>query len=329
MALHAEPLSTTEMDDAGFEHDLLHAALAKVLNGWFQNEIMGWEPLVPDNTDLVTANQWFDTVGTPTTEATVVLVAGEAGLDEKFERVLKCVTDAANEGFKQTYTYADQPRLKLGKIVSALVWVATTAGGSGITAKLVNSDATETAGTVVETDGDFSLIAIQNHTLAGTSCALQVTKDASGTFYAYPVSLHLGKVPMALPPRGTRWVDKSDPVVVKDLSGLGDEATWTDIDVTADASPLAVRARLLTNIMDVTAGDGFDLAFRRNGSTAAVGNTTVVNTHPTVTGTVRIANEHTMLLDDAQIFEYHLDRWAGAGTLSEGFVLLRAYEVWE
>jgi len=300
-----------------------------------QNEFKAWPPLIQIGAgfDLVTQAQWFADVATPTTKATAVPVSGEAGLDAKFTEVIKCVTDAVNEGWKQRYTYADEPRVKSGVKLSTLIWVATTAGGSGITAKLVNSDASETSFSVVATDGDWSLLLIEDHTCAGTYVELQVTKDASGTFYAGgPITVMIGADAIALKPRALqlKW---RDAVQVKDLTGLADEATWTDVDCTSATSALAVSIIAVGRLAENTSTDDFALYVRRNGSSEgasldlnaiarAGGSTTTMPTHI-------IFNGASILLDDQQIFEYFLDRLAGSGTLQAGGIAVRGYSEWE
>lgn len=290
-----------------------------------QNEVKGWPPLVQIGSgfDMVTQNQWWDTVGTPTTEASAVPSSGEAGLDAKFLQVIKCVTDAANEGFQQVYTYADEPRIKSGSHISAAIWVATTTGGTGITVKLVNSDASFTTGASVATDGDWSLIVVEDHTCAGTSVALQVTKDATGTFYAGGnITVMLGLDAIELKPRELRyrWV----PIVqVRDLASSA-AFTWADEDVTAETSNLAAVAQLRIFCNEAT--QIARLFLRRNGSTDAA---TQNQFEAQVAYSVEVhqINDVMMILDDAQIFEVQLDM--SSSTMDNGDILLLGYWEWE
>lgn len=296
-----------------------------------RNEVKGWPCLVRIGSgfDMVTQNQWWDDEGTPTTKATAVPSSGEAGLDAKFLEVIKCITDAADEGFNQRYTYADEPRLKSGAHISALIWVATTTGGSGITAKLRNSDASSTTATAVTTDGDWTLLCIEDHTCAGTYVELVVTKDASGTFYAGgPITVMVGADAIALPPRGLRYRAIDDPTSIKTLTGIGDEATWTDIDCTAATSNLAAKLHGQYNIFQGASSTDFELHVRRNGSSEASG---VTNQLAAVsdTNSEHAGGDFIQLLDDAQIFEYFLDRTAGAVTLQFGVMGARGYWEWE
>ena len=296
-----------------------------------QNEFKAWPPLVKIGSgfDLVTANQWFDAVGTPTTQATAVPVSGEAGLGEKFETAIKCVTDSADEGWSQRYTYADEPRKKLGAHLSAEIWVASTAGSVDVTVRLVNSDATDTAATLVETDGDWDLYVVEDHTCAGTYVEIVVTKDTTGTFYAGgPITVMVGEDVIALRPRGLAYCYVDNATSVKTLTGLGDEAAWTDVDVTASSSALAAMAHLVSFIVDDTSGDIFAIHTRRNGSSDSAGANTVKGK---VTGakTNNAATAFNQVLDDVQIFEYFFDREGGAGTLDFGVINLLGYWEWE
>lgn len=294
-----------------------------------QNEVMAWPPLVRIGSgfDLVTGNQWWDTVGTPTTEATAVPSSGEAGLEEKWEEVIKCVTDAANEGFKQRYTYADQPRIKSGAVISALVWVAHASGVAScdVTVKLINSDATETTGAVIASTTDWECHLVEGHTCAGTYVDLQITKDTSGTFYAGgPITVMLGSSAIGLPPRGLRfkWIDGVELV---DFAGAADPAAWTDIDITASASALAAIAHCSSFLLEVVAQ--YKIFVRRNGSSDTATDETLVAFADG--GATFGFSTWPVVLDDAGIFEYMLDRTSGTDALDFGQITLRGYEEWE
>ncbi len=294
-----------------------------------QNEVKGWPALlqIGAGIDLVTLNQWWDDEGTPTTKASAVPVSGEASLDAKFLQVIKCITDAVDEGFKQTYTYADEPRIKSGTHLSALVWVATTSGGTGITVKLRNSGGSSTTATSVATDGDWSLLCVEDHTCSGTSVDLVVTKNTTGTFYAGgPITVMVGADAIGLTPRHLIYRSVAQ-ATVKTLTGLGDEDTWTDVDVTATTSNLAAMAQLNAFFLDSTSGDVFALHTRYNGSAEAEGADTVKG-KTQVTAQIA-ANAFNIVLDDAQIFEYNFDREGGSGTLEFGVITILGYWEWE
>lgn len=292
-----------------------------------QNEVKAWPPLVQIGSgfDLVTQNQWWDDEGTPTTKATAVPSSGEASLDAKFLEVIKCVTDAADEGFLQRYTYAEEPRIKSGSHLSALVWVATTSGGSGITAKLRNSGGSSTTGTVVATDGDWSLIAIEDHTCSGTYVELVVTKDAAGTFYAGGnITVMVGADAVELPPRGLRlrWCDVSQ---IHDYGAATVTVAFADEDVTSVTSPLAAIAEC-SALLHGNTGIWY-LQVRRNGSSDSSNGTNVVEVGAS-SSTGYSAAQFSVILDDQQVFEHGLVE-ASAGTLGDGDVFLHGYWEWE
>lgn len=217
-----------------------------------QNEVKAWPPLVSigSGLDLVTNAQWFADVGTPTTKATAVPVSGETGLDAKFLDAIKCVTDAVDEGWAQRYTYANEPRIKSGKTISAAIWVASTAGSVDCTVKLINSDASETAGVLAVTDGDWDLYIVEAHVCAGIYVDLQVTKDTTGTFYAGgPITVMLGEDAISLPPRKTVMRTHLSGQLAHDLNGAGAQAR-TDLDVTSFTSALAVSALCIVISVD-------------------------------------------------------------------------------
>jgi hypothetical protein len=255
------------------------------------NEVMGWPPYVPDGTDLHAGNLWFRSVGTPTTAPTVVHVAGESGLTETYERAIKVVTDAAGEGFETLpWTYADQPRVKAGKHLSALVAIWAV-GGVSVTAKLVNSDASETVAAAVSAAA-WTLVEIPNHLLAGTTCKLQFTTDGAGTFYVAALSANLGPRGLMLGPRPTRWVSIGYARVV---NGVDTQETYVDVDAAASTSPLAFRVEFGAQYRS-TAHHG--LIVRRNGFVGTdvyITSTLVANGYQAAYGQVH--------LDDGQTFE--------------------------
>lgn len=296
-----------------------------------QNEIKSWPPLlkIGSGFDLVTNEQWWDDEGTPTTKATAVPASGEAGLDAKFLEVIKCITDAADEGFVQRYTYDDEPRIKSGSKLSLLVWVATTSGGSGISVKLRNSGGSSTSGVSVATDGDWTLLCVEEHTCSGTYVELVVTKDTSGTFYAYPLTLSIGGDVIGLPPRRLAYREIDGGVsLTGNLSGAADPNTWTDLDCTSNTSPLTAKVKIGVNFAQVANSTHYQIGLRRNGSTAALGSGTSMGyVKDADSEEVRSAND--IICDDQQIIEYILDRASGTGTLSYGEIILRGYWEWE
>jgi hypothetical protein len=258
---------------------------------------------------------------------TEVDLSGE-GITESWERALKVVVATSNSWAYQRYTFADEPRLKLGRTVSVAVAVwsvgsvsarvrlQTSAGSIGV------SDDTTAAG--------WTILTVENVTLTGTTLDLRLEVDI-GTAYFVPLGLVVGtKAPVSsLHPRPTRyrWLDTAAEVKV--LDGLGDEATWTDVDVTANTSPLACRAHLTAHLDDTgTAADDYKLYARRNGSSQAVADAAMVCRLLLVAATGDALASFSVILDDGQIFEYYFDRVAGTGTLNAGEISIRAYEEW-
>jgi len=268
------------------------------------NEIKGFPAYVAPDADLVTLNLWWDSLGAPTTPATFVDVAGEAGLTETYEFALKCVAAAANDGLYQRFTYADEPRVKSGRTISALVAIWSV-GGISITAKLINSDATETAASVV-TAAAWTLVAIEGHACGGTYVDLQVAAGAAGTFYVVPLGLSIGSKALALPPRP--WRDVAQGVGVIESADPGGVA-WTDADVTAGTSPLAFAIQLQVSYVNSTTANRASYV-RRNGDSVGAGRVKeAVLSGPTASG-ARLAHKW-VFLDDGQVFEYGTSGVAG------------------
>ena len=305
-----------------------------------QNEVKAWPPLVQigSGLDLVTAAQWFFDVATPTTKASAVPASGEAGLEAKFSEVIKCITDAVNEGWAQRYTYADEPRIKSGAVISALVWVAHASGVAScdVTVKLINSDASETVGAVIASTTDWECHLVEGHSCAGTYVDLQVTKDTAGTFYAGgPITVMVGASAIGLPPRKLvkRWRDFGAD---HDFDFTTDSGGFTDADVTAFTSNLAARADMffMLEVPDGNANLSYELNVRRNGTSTAAGESNKVcsvRTNQTAgRDAARSTGMFSIVLDQAQIFEYDFN-WAEGSTNAGGLsgFSVAAYEEWE
>ena len=299
-----------------------------------QNEFKAWPPLVRIGAgfDLVTADQWFDAVGTPTTQATAVPAAGESSLDEKFLEVIKCVTDANDEGWSQRYTYAAEKRIKLGKHISAAIWLGTTGGGSaGLTVRLVNSDASDTAGVAVLHDGDFSLYVVEDHTCAGTYVELVVTKDSSGTFYAGgSITVMVGADAIELPPRKTVYRSLSSDVLLEDLNGSGAKARG-NVDATSISSALAVMLCVQAVTADNDSTDEWGYHVYPNHWGAGAGQ----EGERRVWGRVGDSGDNSpfdtyfeVLCDDQQIIETELTLFSGTA-IDTARLYLNGYREWE
>lgn len=261
--------------------------------------------------------EWWEESGAGAT-LTEEDVAGEL-ITETWERALKLVTTGDDYAY-QRYTYADEPRLKVGRVVSARVAVWAVGGA---TARVRIASSIGSLGVEATTDAEWEILTVEAIVLDGTYVELRLEVN-TGTAYFVPLAFGIGQAaPHDLAPRGLRfrW---QDAVSVKTLTGLGDEATWTDIDVTAATSPLAAIAVGTSLVSEPT--DGYALYFRRNGSAQGTTNLTARGkADAAMTGDY---NEWTMLLDDQQVFEYFLDRYSGAGTLDVGTIAVCAWWEW-
>lgn len=256
------------------------------------NEIKGWPPVV-NTGDLDALNLWWDKQGTPTTAPTVTDTS-VAGLTDTWELCLKVVADAASEGLYQRWTYADEPRVKAGRKLSALVAIWSVSAVS-VTAKLLNSNASETAATAV-TAAAWTIVEIPNHTLAGTYCDLQITAGAAGTFYVVPLGANIGARGIPLPPRPEIFKDVATTLVpVNDIDAGG---SWVDVDLTATTSPLATRVAGATIYRSNTAND--EVAIRRNGSTDVNAPASVRS----ASANLYYDGSFIVSLDDGNVFEY-------------------------
>jgi hypothetical protein len=268
------------------------------------NEIKGWPPCVTSGSNLATLNLWWDVQGTPTTGPTVVPPLYE-GITNTFSLALKITADAAGEGLYQRWTFADEPRVKSGRTLSALVAIWSVSAVS-VTAKLINSDASETAAPAVTAAG-WTIVEVPNHTLAGTYCDLQITADGAGTFYVVPLGVNIGARGVPLSPRPVKYVDIGTNAVVNNVDPGG--ADWTDVDLTAYTSNLCCAVQI--SAMYGAAAVSNNLDVRRNGDTKEADGSMVVARTVSVTATVLAFGVRYTILDDGQIFEYKTGVAAG------------------
>jgi glycerophosphoryl diester phosphodiesterase len=266
------------------------------------NEIKNWPPYVGMDIDLVAKNLWWDSVGTPSTAATMVDIAGESGITETWEHCLKCVTDGNDEGFYQRFTYADEPRIKSGRTISAIaaIWVGTA--GKTVTMALANQ--TTGSVTATATAQAWTIVKAEGHTCGDSYVDLKFTCSAADTFYVVPLGMCIGARAVPLGPRPAR---ECEPTADTNLiSNVDSGATWTDVDLTASTSNLAWKAEI--SCIYACSAQYKSLNLRRNGDTKTDWSTKVL-----VAG---VANEQysgraMVTLDDGQIFEYAGSNAAG------------------
>lgn len=279
----------------GFGSNGSLSAEVDILGFQLTNEIKGWPPVVADNSDLDALKLWWRKVGTPTIAPTVVDVSG-AGLTVTYKRAIKVQANAASDGLKQTWTYANEPRLKSGRVISALLAIWSVSSVS-VTAKLVNSDASQTAAAAVSAAA-WTIVEIPAHTLAGTSCDLQVTAGAAGTFYVVPLGVCIGTRGLALGPRPQSYVDVGSGSIV---SNVDPGAAWTTGSAAATTSPLATRLVFVVDYLNST-NTTSTLAVRRKGSSANEGDVArIVRSSSTASYTPGTGE---VSLDDAGDFEF-------------------------
>lgn len=298
-----------------------------------QNEFYWPPPVKPaDLLDLDAAAQWHRKIGTPT-GGVIYTTATAEGISTLYGDVLlKIVAAASGDGWKTTWTYANEKRVKAARWMANLVAVYIVTAARTLTVSQVSSVPTTIATQAVTTVGSWQLVALEPGATAldGTTVQVQATLDGAGTFYVIPlgavISTAASPLAMALPHRGTAH-KTVDGTTVKTLTAIGDEATWTDIDCTSATSALTVSVGLEVNMADNQASQRWILYLRRNGS--AVANQ---NGQEWADITVAVAQGVVMrdeiVCDDSQIFEYYLDRIAGAATLAFGLISCVAYREW-
>jgi hypothetical protein len=284
--------------------------------GFLVNEIMNFPSLEKAND---TKPEWWETADT----LIEVDIAGE-GITETFERALKFTNSDPGEYSYQMYTYADQQRIKAGRKLSAIVAVWSV-GAVEAKISLVSSVGVLGTSTGTTTAG-WTILKVEDVTLDGTWVILRF-EVANGTAYFVPLGVNIGSKALALPPRGLRY-QAIDSTLVLDLAGHGDDAAWTDEDVTAETSNLAVIAKLRFIFRISAASTEFAFDIRRNGSSKALAIYEALGfCRGDSNKEMRITYD--AILDDGQVFEYILDRTTGAGTVSIGNLFVDGYYEWE
>lgn len=288
------------------------------------NEIRNFPSL--EKADDAQPEWWEEADGNAT--LTEVDLSGES-ITEYHERALKVVVASANSYAYQRFTYADEPRLKSSKAVSLAVAVWSV---SSVSARVrVQSSGGSLGVSSDTTAAAWTILTVENVTLNGTTVDVRMEVDI-GTAYFVPLGFIVGSVApnVVLSPRPTRTVWLDTAAEVKVLDSLADEATWTDVDVTANTSALACRAHCQAHLRDSgTAADAYSLHVRRNSSSEAQADANMV-AHlllPATADAVAL-NSFSVILDDAQIFEYYFDRVAGSNSLDAGEISLRAWDEW-
>lgn len=290
---------------------------AQVQAAQLVNEFKGWPPVVSTG-DLDALNLWWDKIGTPTTAPSVV-AGNDGGITLNYNLVLKTVADAGSEGLSQTWTYADEPRIKSGRVMSVLLAIWSV-GSISITAKLVNSDASHTdAGAV--TAAAWTLVEIPNHTLAGTSVSLQVTAGAAGTFYVVPLGANIGSRAFPLGPRPVRHVDGLTATVLNGVDPGG--AGYAALSFQASSSKLAHLLQIGVIYNNATT-QNVQIRVRRKGDTGdSLANEVVRNA---ATGAGYYVGSRWLACDDSQNIE-----WKSTGAAGDNealYINLIGYQEW-
>lgn len=267
------------------------------------NEVMNWP--ARENVDNGQPEWWEESAGTAT--LTNVDVAGES-ITETWERCMKVVTTADVYAY-QRYTYADQPRLKSGRVVSCRVAVWSV---SGVTARVRIQDSNGSLGLATTTAAAWTILTVDAVTLTGTYVDLRFEVN-NGTAYFVPLAFGVGDLaPNELLPRGGVYLQR-DAGADHDFDFTADSGGYVDADCTSLTSNLAYSAVMVFSIQipDGNANIQYALYVRRNGSSISNSESNKVGTVRTNTSAGRdSARSHgtfPIVLDDSQIFEYDFD----------------------
>lgn len=261
------------------------------------NEFM-WPNYVPTATSLLTG-LWLVQIGTPT-----VLTYNNDGTGD-YKEYVSCTTDAVDEGWAQRYTYTDQKRIRTGKKFSMRVPVWVTTADRTLTVELRTSLGTVVSVAVKPVISTWQTVVLENLTLDGTYVDVRFLLSGVGTFLVGSPSVSCSPVAISLPNRRWKYVDA---FAVNLYSADPGGATWFDVDITAQTSPLAAMAQITVNYSNTTTA-GSRAFLRRNGDTVAASNSAVATTN--TVAALSGYGAKLVALDDGQIFETQTDGAAG------------------
>lgn len=276
------------------------------------NEVMNHPSL--EGADNALPEWWENGANSALTE---VDIAGEAGITETWERGFKVATTAVAAYSYQRYTYADQPRIKSGRALSAIFAVWSVGGVSARIRLITSLGASVTS--VDTTAAGWTILTAQNLTLDGTYVDIQLEAD-NGTAYFVPLGINVGARAIPLKPRGLRYRDSFTDVNL--VADVDPGAAWIDVDCTLNTSALATIVKVAVGYKNESAISR-TVYLRANGSTKTWGGSAVTSNSSTYT--VRADAE--VLLDDQQIFEFGSD--AIASNTEHVWIDLIGWYEWE
>jgi hypothetical protein len=284
------------------------------------NEVMNFPSLEGAND---AQPEWWEKSANAT--LTEVDVAGE-GITEQYARAHKVVTTADGSYSYQRYTYADQPRIKSGRKLSAIfaVW---SVGGAAARIRL-QSDVDSLGVSADTTAAGWAILKVEGVTLDGTYVEARCEVD-SGTAYFVPLGVNIGERAVPLRPRGLSRRRAATNINAETLSGQASKAA-ADVDLTANTSPLAFFVDLQIQLVEGTSGEEYVYYTRPNGTNLAVTGDVATKRAGLrgAAGNFGI-NTFTERTDDQQVIETALVRIAGSGTIFTCILHVVGWWEWE
>jgi hypothetical protein len=246
-----------------------------------------------------------------------------ASIPQKHERVLKIVNGAsgANKYVHQDFDDSDEPTLddNVTKI-SAGVWVYQDSGDTTGTVKLELYDedgAASLGNDTTSTEDAWTFLKVENVTYQDSTQFRLSCDTNSATFYAAMPMMNVGEELLPWQARGLVYIEKYSA----DVYNQNPPESFTDVDFTASTSNITAALCLMCR-MSTSAADGVYL--RRNGSSAASGNATMIVTTSSTPGFANTVFSF-CLCDDSQIVEV----MAGSTNVSNLGLSLKGYYEWE
>lgn len=282
------------------------------------NEVMNWPSL--EKADNVQPEWWEVSADATLTE---VDVAGE-GITETYARALKVVTTGDGKYAYQRHTYADQPRAKAGRALSAIVAVWSV---GGIAARIRLQSSVGSLGVSSDTTAaGWTILTVENKTLDGTYVDLYCEAD-TGTAYFVPLGVNIGDRAVPLPPRALVYRGMLASVTAHSLNGSGGQAR-SDLDLSAVTSNLAAMLNLQSILRDST-GTNEEWGYHVYPNGFAAGAAQECCRRGWIQSSVSRTDVCAFVIqcDDGQVIEDELTKWSGT-TVETCSLYLIGYWEW-
>jgi hypothetical protein len=262
-------------------------------------------------------------------DANVTLTEEDAtgeGISQISERVLKVVNGVAgaDKYIYQRFVHADQPLWDDSvSVMSPGCWVWLVDAGTVTLNFFDNGGAVSIDTDETDVVGEWVWLEANDNVIGTISTDIRLSHSAnSATYYIALPTVNPGGSVMAWAPRDIIQREGFTDEIVGPVDPGG--GGWTDVDTTANTSPLAVAVQVVTRYLNTTVS-GQVIHLRRKGSTEGLTNATAAIRN--VNAVASIVSNKMVLLDDEQTFQY--DSTAPAGNAETLRLSLAGFWEWE